>query len=193
MEHSLEAATARGLSVRHVLRNATSDLHEEIDAHLSGPFGSDSTAYVDFLRALARGIFPLEDALEEGRVERVLPDWSSRRRAKALAADLADLGADPPPWRRMAPVVGEGAQFGTLYVLEGSRLGGKILLRRALDNPDPAVRGATRYLSHGAEDDFWRSFLRRLEASSVTRHAPQQAVTAARAAFLAFRPEPQHV
>jgi heme oxygenase len=73
-----------------------------------------------------------------------------------------------------------------VYVLEGSRLGGKLLLRRARANPDPPVRLATHYLAHGEGLDLWRPFLQRLEASVAVIQAPHEAVAGARAAFMTF-------
>lgn len=73
-----------------------------------------------------------------------------------------------------------------LYVLEGSRLGGKLLLRRALANPDRQMRSATRYLGHGDGRDLWRFFLERLEASPTVASAPDAAVAGARDAFSLF-------
>jgi heme oxygenase (biliverdin-IX-beta and delta-forming) len=77
-------------------------------------------------------------------------------------------------------------------VLEGSRLGGKLLLRRALGHPDVRVRAATRYLSHGAGRNLWSSFLVHLEASSAVVTAPDEAVAGARAAFALFSGRAAH-
>ncbi|MCW5734077.1 MAG: hypothetical protein KIS73_08125 [Enhydrobacter sp.] len=101
-------------------------------------------------------------------------------------ADLQALGAALP--REIDPplVGGEARQFGIVYVLEGSRLGGKLLMRRALAHPDFRVRAATRFLSHGAGFDLWSSFLVRLEASPAVTREPDEAVAGARAAFALF-------
>jgi heme oxygenase len=188
---SVIAAPAR-FSARHLLREATADLHREIDERFSGPFGTDRTAYQAFLGALARAVLPLEAALEAGGVGALLPDWTARRRSPALAADISALGLDLPASAGLTEIRGEPLQFGTLYVLEGSRLGAKLLLRRVLGHPDPVVRGATHYLSHGADRDLWRPFVDRLEASDAVRDAPDQVIAGARSAFLAFRPEAAH-
>jgi heme oxygenase len=79
-----------------------------------------------------------------------------------------------------------------LYVLEGSRLGGRLLLRRTLANPDPQVRSATRYLGHGGGRDLWRPFLEQLEASTAVAAAPDTAIAGAREAFALFIPGASH-
>lgn len=172
-----------------MLRAATADLHSAVDARFSGSFES-VPGYAAFLSALASAIVPIERALEASGIARILPDWPRRRRADLLVADLATLGTAPPVQVHPPDVSGEARQFGVTYVLEGSRLGGKLLLRRALAHPDARVRKATAYLSQGATD-LWPSFVARLDASSAVRRAPEEAIAGARLAFSLFC-EPAH-
>lgn len=175
-----------------MLRAATAALHDEVDARFSGPFETDRNAYQAFLVSLARAVRPLESALEAGGIERLLPDWPERRRSQALERDLAIL-AVPLPVAVAVPVTHDEARlYGRLYVLEGSRLGGRVLVKRALANADPQVRAATNYLAHGVGADFWRAFLERLEASAAVAAAPARAMLGAREAFGLFREEPVH-
>lgn len=173
-------------TARALLRTATSELHARIDTALSGSFDTDLGAYTGFLQSLSRGVFPLERLFEKSGVERLLPDWPERRRAAALRQDLAALGVEAPEPADMAPAGGDAWLFGALYVLEGSRLGGKLLLKQVLANPDPRARMATAYLSQGADKALWPSFLLRLEASDAVAKSPDQAVAGARAAFVQF-------
>lgn len=185
LQDARPAASARP-TVRQVLRTATADLHAVVDARFSADFASDSEAYGRFLTALGSVVLPLEAAFEAADVERLLPDWSQRRRAPALRSDLEALGLPPPRLLPIAPPRGEARLFGMLYVLEGSRLGGKLLLRRALANPDARVRSATRYLGHGDGRDLWRPFLQRLEASTAVACSPDATIAGARQAFALF-------
>lgn len=169
-----------------MLRAATADLHSAVDARFSGSFEGDAGGYVDFLSSMAAVLLPLERALEGSGIRATVPDWPERRRASLAVADLQVLGAASPREIDPPSVDGEARQLGIVYVLEGSRLGGKLLLRRALGHPDPRVRAATRYLSHGAGRDLWSSFLSRLEGSPAVTDAPDEAVAGARAAFALF-------
>lgn len=169
-----------------MLRAATADLHAQVDSRFSGKFSEDSKAYGHFLAALAEGVIPLERALEAEGIERLLPDWPERRRTTMLLADLEALGVPVPAGRAMPEVGGEARQFGIAYVLEGSRLGGKLLLRQVLAHRDEKVRAATRYLSHGTDRDLWPSFVKRLDASAAVSQAPDEAVAGARLAFALF-------
>lgn len=193
MRPALHIAARGRPSARQLLRATTAALHAEVDARFSGPFDTDKNAYAAFLSALARVVLPLERALEQGGVERVLPDWLARRRAGALEQDLEILGMPVPAPVPVGPNSDEACLFGRLYVLEGSRLGGKLLVRRALENVDPQVRAATNFLGHGAGSDFWRGFLQRLEASEAVAAAPERTILGAREAFSLFRTEPEHV
>jgi len=176
-------------SIRESLRTATFDLHAEVDAGFSGPFDKDTFSYIKFLLALTRVIVPLERALESAGVERLLIDWAERRRTAALILDLQDLGQTVTAEASVPPMGGEAWQFGALYVLEGSRLGGALLLRRARKNSDVRVQQATRYLDHGSGRHFWQSFLARLEDSAAVARAHEEAVAGARAIFSLFLPK----
>ena len=175
-----------------MLRTATAALHVEVDARFSGPFGTDKNAYSAFLVTLARAVPPLERALEQGGVQRLLTDWPLRRRADALERDLDILGVSMPTAIAVDVTRDEARLFGRLYVLEGSRLGGKLLLKRARENADAEVRAATNYLAHGAGADFWRSLLQRLEDSEAVAASPERTMLGAREAFGLFMVEPAH-
>lgn len=186
MSQSTKPRLHAAVSIRHTLRAATTDLHSRVDAAFSGAFDRDTEAYADFLQALARSLLPLERSLEAAGVEKVLPDWPARRRSAALAADLVVFGRALPAEAQVGAVGGEAWQLGALYVLEGSRLGAKVLLRQVLANPDSVAHGATAYLRHGEEEKLWSSFLVTLEESSAVAAAPAEAIAGARAAFAAF-------
>lgn len=175
-----------------MLRTATADLHAKVDARFADAFAGNAADYSGFLLAMAAVLPPLERALERAGIDRTVPDWEERRRASLLLDDLQAFGAAPPREVEPPRVDGEARQLGVVYVLEGSRLGGKVLLRRALSHPDLRVRAATRYLSHGAGRDLWASFLARLETSSAVAHASDEAVAGARAAFTLFSDRGAH-
>jgi heme oxygenase len=152
-------------SLRRSLRTATADAHARLDARLAASDLTDRHAYGRFLTAIASALVPLETALESAGVARSMPDWPERTRSAAVLSDLAVLGAAPPRplGFTLPPLANEPSLFGTLYVLEGSRLGARLLHARVLTSPDPLVRRATAYLCHGAGESLWRSFVSRLE------------------------------
>jgi len=83
----------------------------------------------------------------------------------------------------VSPLTHSGV-IGTMYVLEGSRLGAKFLMKAVADAADPRIGEATSYLGHGAGKRLWQSFLTRLQSEATCDE--DEAIAAACAAFAAF-------
>lgn len=149
--------------VRHSLRDATADAHERLDACARRINLADRPTYARFLQAQSGPVIALEAALEDFGVHRLLPDWRLRSRRAALQHDLEYfcLRAESCTSVRLKSTA---QAFGTLYVLEGSRLGARVLLQQILAAA-PALKPATVFLSHGADHRLWTSFLQLLEAN----------------------------
>jgi heme oxygenase len=73
-----------------------------------------------------------------------------------------------------------------MYVLEGSRLGARYLLRTIAASADPLIAEARGYLRHGTGQPLWRSFLARLEREPMTEDDAAEAIAGARQAFAMF-------
>jgi heme oxygenase len=162
------------MSLRITLRNATAVDHQTVD----GEFGrfdlSLPSSYSKFLIAHARVLGAIE-----GAVSGIWSPW--RARFPLLKADLAELGIAvmeglPLPTDSLA------GQWGALYVLEGSRLGGGILASR-VGNGLPK-----RYLSATHEAGSWRRFSKALDDAegSDTEVWRADAITGAKLAFACF-------
>lgn len=148
--------------LRQQLRAATAPLHEAVDEAFAG-FRLDSrTGYVRFLCAHWRAVQPLECCLEQAGIDRLLPDWSQRTRRMALSADLERLEVEPPTPLPAPRITSLEGIWGAVYVLEGSRLGARVLSRRVDcgDRPAPLA-----YLTQGADRSLWPTFLERLETA----------------------------
>lgn len=169
--------------LRERLREATSAAHRDLDAQLSGFDLTSPAGYRRFLQASAAALLPLEAALVAAGVERIFPDWIERSRSAAIIADLWCLGSSVPRTVPVPPLTSSGV-LGTMYVLEGSRLGAKFLLKSVTDAADPRLSGATGYLGHGAGKRLWQSFLTKL-ATEEPRDG-DEVIVAARTAFAAF-------
>lgn len=170
---------------RDLLRSATAELHGRLDARFRALDLTVKADYLRFLAAQAAAVVPIEHALELAGVAKLVPDWDRRSRRAAILADLAILGQAMIPTETPAPAVTSPAGiFGTLYVLEGSRLGGEVLLRRMLATAGPELCAATRFLSHGRGERLWGSFLAMLAKRPVGENG--QLVRAAAGAFALF-------
>lgn len=169
---------------RNSLRGATDHLHRDLDRLAAGFNLADVTHYRRFLQANAATLIAIEQLLENAGVARLVPDWSARSRREAILSDLRSLHSDAQPLalRRTAPTPAE--VFGILYVLEGSRLGARVLLEQVNASADADVRSASSYLRHGQPQPghagLWRSFLQQLETNEA---ADDQTQTVAGAVY----------
>ena len=170
-------------SVRHKLRAATAEAHEHLDACAREMNLADRQTYGRFLMAQSGPVLALETALEDSGVALVLPDWPFRRRTAALRHDLEYLGLCAQSCRSVR-LTSVAQIFGTLYVLEGSRLGARVLLRQILAAA-PSLEPATRFLSHGSDARLWVTFLQVLEANVGISDLAESAQSA-RNAFALF-------
>src|SRR4051812_14754119 len=173
-------------SMRALLRSSTAGLHAAVDARFAPLLDAGEAGYRSFLLASAAAVFPLEQALLAAGGGSLLPDWMRRTRAAALRADLADLGITDVALATAPPLAGAAGMFGALYVLEGSRLGARLLVPDLLAGGSARVRAATRYLRHGDGHRLWQSFLTHLESSQDVRACPGKAIAGARMAFALF-------
>lgn len=170
--------------LRSILRDATAADHARLDATLGALDIGTVPGYRRFLEINAAALLPLERSLERAGVRAVLPDWDDRARTAAILTDLIRLDGQPNPLD--APELrGRSALLGTLYVLEGSRLGAAYLLRTVKACSDPLISGTTAFLGHGAGRQFWPHYLAALEAHA-DELAEDDLVRAARTAFDLF-------
>lgn len=176
-------ATPAGLRER--LRDATAESHGRLDARLAALDLTTLPGYRRFLEINAAALLPLESALGEAGVAEAFPDWPDRTRSRAILEDLAIVGGDLLPLRPPGPL-DFGAMLGTIYVLEGSRLGAQHLVRIAERSPEPRVTEATTYLRHGAGHRLWRSFLATLGHHAAALRDDTAAIAGARRAFALF-------
>ena len=180
-----KATDPRRTSVRWRLREETRAEHERLDAAITALDLTTRQGYRAFIAVNASVLPGLEAAIAGAGIERALPDWPARARADALMADASGMGVEAPAAVPVEPPASPAAAMGAAYVLEGSRLGGVLLDRRALASGDADVEANRRFLTHGAGSRLWPDFLAALDAA-VPDEVAHEAVEGARAAFLAY-------
>lgn len=139
------------------LRIATQPSHAVVDAAFSIFDLADRGDYGRFLQAHARATGAAEASLKGVPA---LPPWRSRM--PQLTADLEGLGLDVPEALAFRPAMGDAWYWGVLYVLEGSRLGSTLVVKRA------GPHAPTAYLSSRHLAGEWRSLLMAIEARGDT-------------------------
>ena len=177
----------RGASdLRFVLRDATEAAHRRLDAGFAAHDLSRRGDYVAFLTAMNAAFAPLEAWLDGADPAFLPTDWSTRRRADALRADLSGLGIACPvgSGEALPRTLPDAEAPGMVYVLEGSRLGGQVLLRQILASPDPLLHANARFLRHGEGQRLWPSLRAWLETRPAADHAA--AIRGALRAFALF-------
>ncbi|TGX50117.1 heme oxygenase [Sphingomonas gei] len=187
--------------VHQALRTGTAEAHDRVDAAFAAFDLTDRERYAAFLRAHAEVLLPLEAALPG---ERIVADWEDRKRGHLLREDLAFLrtsqlrhpGESRGPESQAMPSTnldpglrrddGEREEWnipaiaGALYVLEGSRLGGRFLARQL---PSGFPRA---YLDANQPSENWRNLLVGFETILYQPAQLQSALIAARNVFSAF-------
>lgn len=175
------------------LRQATRSEHHALDRHprlarLLRP-GLDPASYGDALL----GLYPAQQSLEEAAVAAIRDlelDYRLRRRTDRLRDDLERLGLEPPETATatMARPTSLGGLIGLLYVLEGSRLGARLLVARVRDRLGADT--PLGYFGNAAGDAIWPAFRRFVQVECVQLHdeeAEQEAaIGMARQAFARF-------
>jgi heme oxygenase len=175
-----EASTAEPTGLRHALRAHTADVHRRLDT-LVGTFET----LEDYQSFLVRS-YSFRQVAEAACADSIL--WSPLRLLPDILLDLADLRIPVPPTRRMALNFLTPSEFlGACYVLEGSALGARLLLREAAKLGLSAGYGA-RHLAHQSGDHArWKSFLAVLDRREIDRaealHAAQRLFEAALAVY----------
>jgi len=165
------------------LRAATAELHQRIEKL---PFAvamiEGRLTRAEYVRALGQ-LFHVHAALEQGFEQQPDPSglWHpSMARCAALARDLAALGGRAPgrPGPAAAALAlrlrdaSPTARIGTLYVLEGSRMGSMVLvqpLARALGVPVAPDSGLDYHLEGmGGRPQMWARFKANLQVIPLT-------------------------
>lgn len=117
------------------------------------------------------------------------PRWHawlrSRSRRDFLARDLHALGiAVPARSVALPPMAGEAAAWGSLYVMEGSALGGQVITRALSAQGLRPEAGAAYFHGWGdATGGMWRDFRRLLERELRQPEGLPQACESACATF----------
>ena len=177
MALSWSGARGRYRLIHQYLREQTAPDHAAVDRAFAAFDLADRDAYGRLLLAHASVTPVVEAALARGST---LPAW--RPRSMLVFADLDALRIAPPRPLSFGPIKSRAAHLGALYVLEGSRLGGKLLSGRV------SAGLPVTYLSDGHLPGEWRKFLQRLDEAAQRSEAVwrDDLVDGARQVFKAY-------
>jgi heme oxygenase len=167
------SGSASSLPLR--LRLHTRDLHDRLERAVCLP---RSLSECRNLLARFYGFISAWQSAVEPLLQSVVHDLPRRRKSRTLEADLKYLGLDDhalagvPRCPRLPELPDADAALGSMYVMEGSTLGGQVIAHHLEANLGLRDgRGYSYFLSYGPEvGRMWRRFLDVLrDASSPQR------------------------
>lgn len=173
------------------LKTETAQSHEDLEKHPNliamGEGDMTLAGYSDVLRRF----YPFWAMVEEAAYNRsdvkaVLPDIEERKLSANLAKDLRALNVSPAPscppitWVHDLP-----SAMGTIYVIEGSTLGGRVIVKRVMDQLGlTPENGCSYYFGYGPETgNKWKGFMAALEACQFSDDDATKVVAAATKTF----------
>lgn len=160
---------APGTPVLDALRDATRDLHRQLDGALAiATKPPERPIYLRHVAALLGWFAPLEAALRGAVWPPGLEAEARLRKSDWMVADLVAGGFDSdavgalPRAARLPSIDSPARRLGVLYVMEGSTLGGQVLVRRLAAHlegwPLATLAGYGR-----ATGRMWRIFVATIE------------------------------
>ena len=168
------------MRLREYLRQATRTLHQDTEDRLACLDIRTREGLDRFLLTHHAAVLPIERRLEAMEMG---GGWRFRL-SDLLAEDLKDRGLRPTGGVASAPLQ-RAHPLGLCYVLGGSRLGSRFLLKRLPREQDGTVR-APLYLAGAPDDEIWPwtvSLLNSPESEAEPRDAVLEAAEIAFASF----------
>ncbi|MBB3102103.1 biliverdin-producing heme oxygenase [Azomonas macrocytogenes] len=172
-------------SLRTRLREISVAWHVQADGAFSSFPLDTQDGYRRFLEAHALALVPLEEALERRGIGRLLPDWMERRRRFVLTEDIQVLGGQIPTPARVELPENDAWLWGVAYVLEGSRMGSRMLGKKIHESDNAWAKKATGYLTHRQDEAIWPKFVACLE-EAADRLDEHSAIAGTKQAFELF-------
>lgn len=167
------------------LRRCTAPLHDEIEALLRLGAPMPLARYGRILRGFHEFLQLWEQRVRHALPESLRPWFDARRRAPFAAHDLAALALPHDDTMRAAARASQhrlrldspAAAFGSLYVLEGSALGGQVLTPMLLARHGlTPERGAAYFHGFGERTGaMWREFRQLADAQAGANETDRDA------------------
>lgn len=152
---------------RQFLRERTGPIHQQLDDCV-GEF-NDLPAYLRYTKGMLTFRRPIEQRLADTAMPAWFAGFQPNYLAAALERDLVALGEELPDGQAaktgFPALVEAGALLGTLYVLEGSTLGAKLLVRRAAALGLHETTGAGHLKKQSSDLGNWNAFAALLDSA----------------------------
>ncbi len=185
--HLAEAAAGQAIGDRRfALKRATDEAHTRVEEIVQGAgMFASREGFKRYLAATFEMRARYERLLDRDGAEQVWARWPSRRIAGLVAQDIADLGGVAEAREaNLQQALSPAELIGVLYVLEGSSLGARVLVKSVADIGLTARFGARHLFRQAGDRGAWRSFLAMMAAApdapcEATANATLEAFAAA--------------
>ncbi len=126
-----------------------------------------------------------------GRLHNSFQQWTPRKSSPLLTADLQQVGYQPPSayvtadFQLSANRQTDAFAAGIMYVMEGSKLGGKVIFRHIHRYLGFSATNGAAYLADEGADTFgrWKQFLHEFSTFIVQSNGEEQTIAGAKYAF----------
>ncbi len=185
--------TAAATDFLNELRQATDAWHKSVEQLpissllLSRQVNLDN--YADYLIVLYGFVKEFEITVYP-RVIQVIDDLDSRKKTELLVYDLLSLGINPAEIKtNVEPTyiqdLNLASALGSMYVMEGSTLGGQLISRHLENILGDSVKGSLTYLKayNSNTGSLWKKFLQTFCELTVTNNYQASAIKGATETF----------
>lgn len=171
------------------IKEATKIAHQQLEVKVIKKLKAirSNADYADLLKHFYAYFRQVEQAIAAYITPEVLPDYAQRRNSSYIKADIEALGSsvnDLPP--AQAPAIKNTiSALGALYVLEGSVMGGRIIVQML--EKSGITEGVSFFSGYGKDTGImWQAFTGVLNKNASTPAAEADAITAANETFSNF-------
>ncbi|MES2485391.1 MAG: biliverdin-producing heme oxygenase [Bacteroidota bacterium] len=175
---SLRTSTAQSHTALEALPISVSIMKPDVT-------NAEYTLYLDLMYDIVKdaeeNIFPL--------ISNLIPNLEARNKTKQLEADLAFLGKDKSGYDKALSSKIENLTpafaLGIMYTVEGSSLGGRVILKNINGVLGHDAENGARYFSGygGQTGSMWKSFIGHMTQYETENDAAQEIIAGANFAF----------
>jgi len=171
------------------IREATKAEHQNLEKQVVLKLKAirSNADYADLLKHFYAYFSHIEASIKSYITESILPDYAQRRNSSYIKADILELGGDITdlPYITVPKIENAVEALGALYVLEGSIMGGSIIVKML--EKGGVTKGVSFFSGYGAATGMmWGNFVAVLNAQAKTEKDEQEAIVAANETFKHF-------
>jgi len=171
------------------IKEATKAEHQNLEKKVVQKLKSirSNSDYADLLKHFYAYFSHIEEIIKPFIVADVLPDYPQRRNSSYIKADIIALGSDlnDLPATTLPEITNTIEALGALYVLEGSIMGGSIIVQML--QKGGINQGVSFFSGYGeATGMMWGNFIAVLNQNATNEKQEAEAIRAANDTFKHF-------